>query len=77
MRVTLLAFATAAQRLGWRSREVAAEADDTPLQLFQRADPGFAPGVARAAVNGTYQDWNAAVGAEAREVAIIPPVSGG
>jgi molybdopterin converting factor small subunit len=77
MKVMLLAFASAAQRLGWREREMDAEADTTPLDLFQRANAGFSPAVARVAVNGNYHDWNAAIGAEAREVAIIPPVSGG
>ena len=73
----LLAFASAAQRLGWREREIEADADITPLQLFQRADTDFSPGVARVAVNGAYHDWNAPIGKDAREVAIIPPVSGG
>lgn len=77
MKVTLLAFATAAQRLGWRKLEVMAEADATPLELFQRAHPEFLPGAARAAVNGNYHDWSTPIGAEAREVAVLPPVSGG
>ncbi len=77
MKVTLLAFASAAQRLGWREQVIDAEADATPLQLFDRVSAGFVPGVARVAVNGDYQEWNAPIGAEAREVAIIPPVSGG
>ncbi len=77
MNVTLLAFASAAHRLGWREREIEAEADATPLQLFGRASSGFAPGVARVAVNGNYHDWNAPIGPDAQEVAIIPPVSGG
>ena len=77
MTVTLLAFAAAAQRLGWRTREVRAEAESTPLALFQHANPEFSPGVARVAVNGNYWEWDAPVGPEAREIAIIPPVSGG
>ena len=77
MTVTLLAFASAAQRLGWRILEIRAEAESTPLALFQRANPDFTPGVARVAVNGNYWDWDAPIGGEAREIAIIPPVSGG
>jgi molybdopterin converting factor small subunit len=77
MKVTLLAFASAAQRLGWRERQMEAEAEQTPLQLFQRADQSFDPGVARAAVNGSYHDWGAPIGTDAREIAILPPVSGG
>ena len=77
MKITLLAFASAAQRLGWRTQDVDAEADSTPMQLFQRVNADFSPGVARVAVNGDYHDWNAAIGSDAREIAIIPPVSGG
>jgi molybdopterin converting factor small subunit len=77
MKVTLLAFASAAQRLGWREHAIDAEAGATPLQLFQRASADFSPNAARVAVNGHYHDWNAAIGADAREIAIIPPVSGG
>lgn len=77
MKVTLLAFASAAQRLGWREREVETSASATARQLFEQAANGFAPGAARAAVNGHYCSWDAPIGEEAREVAIIPPVSGG
>jgi molybdopterin converting factor small subunit len=77
MKVTLLAFASAAQRLGWRTREMDAAPEATPAELFQRASAGFAPGVARVAVDGEYHDWEAAIGPDAREIAIIPPVSGG
>ena len=77
MKVTLLAFASAAQRLGWREREIDADSDATPLALFDRVNAGFAPGVARVAVNGDYREWNAPIGPDAREIAIIPPVSGG
>ena len=77
MKVTLLAFAAAAERLGWRSREVDADMSDTPRMLFARASEHFQPGVARVAVDSVYHDWDAPIGAEAREVAIIPPVSGG
>ena len=77
MKVTLLAFASAAQRLGWREREMTAQASSTPLQLFESVAAGFNPGTARVAVNGEYHGWTAAIGEDAREIAIIPPVSGG
>lgn len=77
MKVTLLAFASAAQRLGWRTQEVEADATATPLDLFQRENSDFSPGVARVAVNGNYHEWSAPIGNDAREVAVIPPVSGG
>jgi molybdopterin converting factor small subunit len=77
MKVTLLAFATAAERLGWRSRDVEADHVDTPRMLFARAKADFQPGVARVAVDCQYHDWDEPIGAAAREIAIIPPVSGG
>jgi molybdopterin converting factor small subunit len=77
MKVTLLAFASAAERLGWRSREIEATDADTPRTLFARASEGFQPGVARVAVDCEYRDWDTPIGASARELAIIPPVSGG
>ena len=77
MQVTLLAFASAAQTLGWRERQVAAEPSDTPRTLLGRVAPGFDPAQARAAVNCEYHDWDAVIRDTAREVAIIPPVSGG
>jgi molybdopterin converting factor small subunit len=70
MKVTLLAFATAARQFGWRSQECEAAAEDTPRALFQRF-------VARVAVNHEYAAWDGPIGPDAREIAIIPPVSGG
>jgi molybdopterin converting factor small subunit len=77
MKVMLLAFATAAERLGWRSREVEAESTDTPRMLFERVSTNFQPGTARVAVDCVYHEWDAPIGDSAKEVAIIPPVSGG
>jgi molybdopterin synthase sulfur carrier subunit len=77
MKVTLLAFATAAERLGWRLLEVEAAMTDSPRSLFQRTAEGFDPGHARAAVDCEYRSWDEPIGESAREVAIIPPVSGG
>jgi molybdopterin converting factor small subunit len=77
MKVTLLAFATAARQFGWRSQECEAAAEDTPRALFQRFVAGFEPGVARVAVNHEYAAWDGPIGPDAREIAIIPPVSGG
>ena len=77
MQVTLLAFSSAAQKLGWRERQIVAEPGDTPRTLFARVAPEFDPAQARAAVNCEYHDWDAPIRDTAREVAIIPPVSGG
>ena len=77
MKVTLLAFANAAEKLGWRSCTVAGDPSDTPRTLFARIAPDFNPGTARVAVNCEYGGWDTPIGALAREIAIIPPVSGG
>jgi molybdopterin converting factor small subunit len=77
IRVKLLAFASAAMRLGWR--EILAECSpaETPRELFGRIAPGFDIGPARVAVDSEYHSWDDAIGPVAREVAVIPPVSGG
>ena len=72
-----MAAGPAANKLGWRSREVSAEPADSPRTLFAREANEFAPGSARVAVDCEYTDWDAPIGAHAREIAIIPPVSGG
>ena len=77
MRITLLAFAKAAEDFGWRVKEVEALPSDSPRQLFARAHYGFEPGTARAAVDCDYRAWDEPIGDGVSEVAIIPPVSGG
>ena len=75
--VRLLAFAQAADRLGWREMFVECAPAQTPRELLERVAPGFEPGTIRVAVNCEYHSWDEAVGAQAEEVALIPPVSGG
>ena len=75
--VKLLAFAQAADRLGWREMLVECAPDETLRAIVERAAPGFDFSSARVAVDCEYMSWDDAAGALAQEVAILPPVSGG
>ena len=75
--VKLLAFAHAADRLGWREMLVECAPDETLRAIVERHAPGFDFASARVAVDCEYMSWDDAAGALAREVAILPPVSGG
>jgi molybdopterin converting factor small subunit len=77
MQVKLLAFATAAERLGWREMLAECSPDETPREVLLRVAPDFAPSSVRVAVNCEYRPWDEPIGAEARELAVLPPVSGG
>ena len=77
IQVKLLAFASAAVELGWRETFTECSPNETPRELFRRIAPGFDVGTARVAVDSVYFSWDDAIGPGAREVAIIPPVSGG
>ena len=76
MHIKLLAFAHTADALGFRERVVECEAGDSPRVILERIEPDFPMENLRVAVDEEYADWDAAIG-NAREVAIIPPVSGG
>ena len=77
IQVKLLAFATAADWLGWREMLVECSPDETLRATLERHAPGFDCDSARVAVDCEYMAWDDAIGALAQEVAIIPPVSGG
>ena len=76
MQVKILAFAQAADRLGFRERVVECAPEDSPHAIIARFASGFTPANLRVAVDDEYSDWNQPIG-EAREIALIPPVSGG
>jgi molybdopterin converting factor small subunit len=76
MQVQLLAFAQAHEKLGFRERTVECMPGDTPRTLLARLAPGFEIATARVAIDHEYRDWDTPLG-DARELAIIPPVSGG
>ena len=76
MQVKLLAFAQARDQLGWAERVVDCEPGETPRAILARVAPAVFCEGWRVAVNEEYQSWDAPLGA-AREIALIPPVSGG
>ncbi|HEX7651948.1 MAG TPA: MoaD/ThiS family protein [Verrucomicrobiae bacterium] len=77
MSITVLTFAQTRQQLGFSEQAVACAPTDTPRQILQRLAPQFDPGKSvRVALDQEYADWDQPVG-QARELALIPPVSGG
>ena len=77
IQVKLLAFAQAADRLGWREILAECAPDETLRGIVGRNAPGFDFTSVCVAVDCEYMSWDDAVGALAQEIAIIPPVSGG
>ena len=77
IQVKLLAFATAADRLGWREMLVECAPDETLRAIVERNAPGFDFTTTRVAVDCEYMSWDDQAGAMAQEIAILPPVSGG
>ena len=76
MQIKLLAFAQARDQLGFDEREVDCEPQDTPRQIVQRIAPNADLQLMRVAVDREYRGWDEALG-QAKEIAMIPPVSGG
>ena len=76
MQVKLLAFAHAGDLLGFRERVVECDSSDSPRTILLRIEPRFSSENLRVAVDEEYAGWDDAIG-NAREVAVIPPVSGG
>ncbi len=76
MQVKLLAFAQAHDQLGFKELLLEASPEESPRSLLARVAPGFRPDSARLARDCEYCSWDQPIG-QARELAIIPPVSGG
>jgi molybdopterin synthase sulfur carrier subunit len=76
MQLRLLAFAQARDQLGWSERVVDCTPEDTPRTVLARIAPAVQPDLWRVAVDEEYQSWDTPLGS-AREIAFIPPVSGG
>ena len=76
VQVRLLAFAQAADQIGTREQLVECAPADTPRAIVLRLAPQAAPDTMRVALDEEYADWDAPIG-DAREIALIPPVSGG
>lgn len=76
MQVKLLAFAQARDQLGWPERVVECEPTETPRAIVARVAPEARLDTWRVAVDEEYHSWDAVIGS-AKEIALIPPVSGG
>ena len=76
MQIRLLAFAQTRDQLGFDVRVIDCVFDDTPRAVLSRIAPDFDAASLRVAVDCQYRGWDEPIG-EARELALIPPVSGG
>lgn len=72
----LLAFGNSSEAFGFSKREMACNADDTPLSIVQKIAPQVSREFIRVALDGEFVQWHTPVG-NARELAFLPPVSGG
>lgn len=76
MEITLLAFAQARETFGFHQRSIVAAPEETPRAIVARLAPQASLAHLRVALDQEYVDWDAPIGT-ARELAILPPVSGG
>ena len=76
MPITVLAFAQSQDLFGFTRRELACEPVDTPRSLLLRLCPDADLSLLRVALDCEFATWDTPLGS-ARELAIIPPVSGG
>ena len=76
MQLRLLAFAQAAERLGFRERLIEYSPEESPRALLARTAPTLDLQTIRVALDCEYCDLDAPIG-PAGELALIPPVSGG
>lgn len=76
MTLTVLAFAQSQDQFGFSRREVEACPDDTPRGLLLRLNPAADLAHLRVALDCEFADLDQPMGS-ARELAILPPVSGG
>ena len=76
MELTILAFAHAREAFGFSSRTVPCEPSDTPRAILLRLAPTADMRHLAVALDSEYASMDEPIG-EARELALIPPVSGG
>jgi molybdopterin converting factor small subunit len=77
MQVRVLAFATAATKLGWREMLAECSHRDSPRAVLASLAPGFDVTGMRVSVDLDYRSWDEPIGRKAQEIAVVPPVSGG
>jgi len=76
MQVKLLVFAQARQQLGFGERVIECTATETPRTIISRIAPTVDLTALRVAIDCEYSAWDVPIG-QGRELALIPPVSGG
>ena len=76
MSVTVLAFAQSRDVFGFSSKEVPCTPEETPRELLLRLKPDAVLDHLRVALDCEFASWDTPLGS-AKEMAIIPPVSGG
>lgn len=76
MELTILAFAHARETFGFSSRTVSCDSADTPRSILLRLSPAADLRHLAVALDSEYASLDAPIG-QARELALIPPVSGG
>ncbi len=76
MSITVLAFAQSQELFGFSSRAVPFSPEDTPRSLLLRLRPDADLSHLRVALDCDFADWDTPL-STARELAVIPPVSGG
>jgi molybdopterin synthase sulfur carrier subunit len=74
--ITLLAFASARESLGFSTRSLAVNPQETPLDIIRRLAPDASIENLRVALDSEFADWDTPVG-RSHELAFLPPVSGG
>ncbi|MEM9399816.1 MAG: MoaD/ThiS family protein [Verrucomicrobiota bacterium] len=81
MRIQLLTFATARDYFGFAEKEVSFNDGESSKVLFAKCKAGFKPEELgwRVALDGEYIEWNEMLDKKAngKDLAVIPPVSGG
>jgi len=76
MSITVLAFAQSQDTFGFSSRELPCSPEDTPRTLLLRVKPDADLSLLRVALDCEFSTWDTPLG-DSKELAIIPPVSGG
>lgn len=76
MKLTLLAFAQSRETFGFSEKIVDFDPSETPRQLLDRIAPGVGTAGLRVALDCDFVAWDAPLG-EVKEMALLPPVSGG
>lgn len=72
----LLAFAKSKDDFGFSEKEIEVAVTETPAEIVARIAPGVDVSGVRVALDCEFSDWDSPVG-DAKEMAFLPPVSGG